>query len=303
MSAWPALPYEEWKYTYTTLHLWLQVVGKVRLAQSPWVNHQWHVTLYVTPRGLTTSPIPHGMRTFEIAFDFIDHALWIHASDGRSRTLRLEPQTVQRFHRRVLRLLDDLELPVTITRKPNEIVNAIPFDEDTVHDTYEPEHAAGFWQALVQADRVFKQFRARFSGKCSPVHLFWGGCDLAVTRFTGRRAPEHSGGAPNMPDRVLREAYSHECSSAGFWPGDDNTPYPVFFSYAWPPPPGFAQAAVRPAAASYSARLNEFVLPYDAVRESSDPDATLLDFLQSTYEAAAGAGGWDRNALERKLPH
>jgi hypothetical protein len=301
MSAWPALPYDDWKDTFATLHLWLQVVGKVRLAQSPWVNHQWHVTLYVSSRGLTTSPIPHGTRTFEIQFDFIDHDLWIHASDGRSRTMRLEAQSVARFHRRVMRLLEDLELPVKINPMPNEVVNAIPLDKDEQHRTYEAEQAARFWRVLVQVDRVFKQFRARFAGKCSPVHLFWGGCDLAVTRFNGRRAPEHPGGAPNMPDWVMREAYSHECSSCGFWPGADNVPRPFFFSYAYPPPPGFAAAKVKPAAALFDQNLGEFVLPYDAVRESADPDATLLEFLQSTYEAAADLGGWDRKALELSI--
>jgi len=302
MGAWPAFPYEEWKNTYQTLHRWLQIAGKVRLAQSPWVNHQWHVTLYVTSRGLTTSPIPHGTRTFEIVFDFIDSALWIHASDGRSRTMMLEQQSVARFYRRLMGQLEDLELPVKINPKPNEVADATPFNEDQEHKFYDPDAAANFWRVLVQADRVFKQFRGRFAGKCSPVHLFWGGCDLAVSRFSGRRAPEHPGGVPNMPDRLIREAYSHECSSCGFWPGGESFPQPMFFSYAYPPPAGFSTARVRPEAARFDSSLGEFVLPYDAVRESADPDATLLEFLQSSYEAAADLGGWDRAALEMKPP-
>lgn len=302
MDAWPPLPYREWKETFETLRLWLQIVGKVRLRQSPWVNHQWHVTLYVTARGLTTSPIPHGTRIFELVFDFIDQRLRIRSSDGDTRALTLQPQPVSTFYHRVMALLDELELPVTINRKPNELAECVPFDEDDRHRAYDPQHAQRFWRALVQADRVFKVFRGRFAGKCSPVHLFWGAGDLAVSRFSGRRAPEHPGGAPNMPDRLIREAYSHECSSCGFWPGGDNAPYPFFFSYAYPAPPGFAGAPVRPGAATFDPQLGEFVLPYDAVRESASPDAMLLEFLQSTYEAAADLGGWDRAALEARLP-
>ena len=298
MDAWPSLPYRAWEETFETLRLWLQIVGKVRLTQSPWVNHQWHVTLYVTARGLTTSPIPHGTRIFEMAFDFIDHRLSIRSSDGDTRALPLEPQPVSTFYHRVMALLDELELPVTINRKPNELAESVPFDEDAVPRAYDPEYAQRFWRALVQADRVFKVFRGRFAGKCSPVHFFWGSGDLAVSRFSGRRAPAHPGGAPNMPDWLLREAYSHECSSCGFWPGGDKAPDPFFFSYAYPAPAGFAKAKIRPAAASYSPELGEFVLPYDAVCESPRPDATLLEFLQSTYEAAADLGGWDRAALE-----
>jgi hypothetical protein len=302
MRPWPALPYPQWKDTFETLRLWTQVVGKVRLAQSPWVNHQWHVTLYVTARGLTTSPIPHGSRTFEIDFDFVEHRLWIRADDGRSRGFPLQPQPVSRFYAQTLAHLDELGLAVRINRKPNELPDAIPFDEDEVHRSYDAEYAQRFWRALVQVDRVFKVFRGRFTGKCSPVHYFWGAGDLAVSRFSGRTAPAHPGGAPNMPDRLLREAYSHECSSCGFWPGGESEPYPFFFSYAYPAPAGFAEAKVAPAAARYNRNLGEFVLPYDAVRESADPDSTLLDFLQTTYEAAAGHGGWDREALELRLP-
>jgi Family of unknown function (DUF5996) len=301
VDAWPALPYAEWKNTFETLRLWLQIIGKVRLVQSPWVNHQWHVTLYVTSRGLTTSPIPHGSRTFQIDFDFIEQELRIAASDGRTRTLRLEPQSVARFYRRVMTLLDELGLPVKIKRKPNEVPESIPFDEDERHKVYDAAAAARFWRALVQVDRVFKEFRSRFLGKCSPVHFFWGAGDLAVTRFSGRRAPTHPGGFPNMPDDLIREAYSHECSSIGFWPGGEQAPYPFFFAYAYPAPAGFAEAKVLPGQARFDAALGEFVLPYDAVRESADPDAAVLEFAQSTYEAAANLAGWDRAALEMPM--
>ena len=301
MDAWPALPYAEWKNTFETLRLWLQIIGKVRLVQSPWVNHQWHVTLYVTSRGLTTSPIPHGARTFQIDFDFIEQELRIAASDGRTRTLRLEPQSVARFYRRVMTMLDELGLPVKINRKPNEVPESIPFDRDERHQEYDAAAAARFWRALVQVDRVFKEFRSRFIGKCSPVHFFWGGGDLAVTRFSGRRAPTHPGGIPNMPDDLIREAYSHECSSVGFWPGGEQAPYPFFFAYAYPAPAGFAEAKVLPAQARFDAALGEFVLPYDEVRDSADPDAALLDFAQSTYEATANLAGWDRAALEMPM--
>jgi hypothetical protein len=302
MDAWPSLPYAPWKDTFDTLRRWLQIAGKVRLAQSPWVNHQWHVTLYLSARGLTTSPIPYGTRLFQVDFDFIDHRLWIRTGEGQSRSLALEPQPVAVLFARFFALMGELGLAVNINRKPNELAEAIPFDEDQVHRSYDADAAQRFWRALAQADRVFKIFRGRFSGKCSPVHFFWGSGDLAVSRFSGRRAPVHPGGAPNMPDRLLREAYSHECSSCGFWPGGESEPYPFFFSYAYPAPAGFAEAAVKPAAARYNRNLGEFVLPYDAVRESADPDSTLLDFLQSTYEAAADLGGWDRDALELRLP-
>ncbi|HEX6319885.1 MAG TPA: DUF5996 family protein [Burkholderiales bacterium] len=293
-SPWPSLPFEAWKDTYATLHLWLQIVGKIPLAQSPWVNHQWHVALHVTARGLTTRPIPHGTRVFQLDFDFVDHRLLLHSSDGRSAALALEPRSVAAFYRELMALLESLDLPVRIGRMPNEVAQALPFDQDEIHDAYDAEYAHRFWQALVQADRVFKQFRARYRGKCSPVHFFWGSADLAVTRFSGRRAPEHPGGIPNLPDRVVREAYSDECSSCGFWPGGEHYPRAVFYSYAYPAPERFAAARVGPPAAHYSKELGEFVLPYDAVRESPAPDETLLEFLQSTYEAAADLGGWDR---------
>ncbi len=303
-EAWPALPLDAWSDTYATLHMWTQIAGKVRLVQSPWLNHSWHVTLYVTARGLSTSPIPHGLRTFQIDFDFIDHHVAIRASDGGTARVPLEPQSVASFYRRLMDALDGLGLHVDIRTRPNEVPDPIPFERDNAQRAYDPEYANRFWRALVQADRVFKIFRARFIGKCSPVHFFWGAPDLAVTRFSGRRAPEHPGGVPNLPDWVAREAYSHEVSSCGFWAGGGPVPHAAFYSYAYPEPAGFAQAKVRPAAAFYSADLREFLLPYDTVREAAVPDQTLLEFLQSTYEAAAIAAKWDRAALERTAePH
>ena len=298
---WPALPFAAWRDTASTLHMWTQIVGKVRLTQTPWINHSWHVTLYVTPRGLTTSAIPHGLRTFQIDFDFIDHQVVVSACDGAVRTLPLQPQTTAEFHARLMAALEALGLPVAIHGRPNEVAEAIPFREDRVHAAYDAEAANRFWRALVQVDRVFKAFRAGFIGKCSPVHFFWGSFDLAVTRFSGRAAPEHPGGFPNLPDWVTREAYSHEVSSAGFWPGSDAMPAPMFFSYAYPTPDGFAAAPVRPEAAAWSSDLGEFVLPYDAVREADSPDEALLAFLESTYAAAADTAGWDRAALERRI--
>jgi hypothetical protein len=296
---WPSLPLEAWSETYATLHLWTQIVGKVRLAQCPWVNHSWHVTLYVTARGLTTSAIPHDRGIFQIDFDFIDHRLTVQSSDGRSTALPLESQSVAAFYSRLMEEMRKLDLIVSIYGQPNEVADPIRFDQDQKERAYDREYANRFWRVLVQADRVFKEFRARFIGKCSPVHFFWGAPDLAVTRFSGRRAPEHPGGIPNLPDWVTREAYSHEVSSAGFWPGGGPILYPVFYSYAYPEPVGFQEASVEPAAAFYSADLREFVLPYDIVRQSASPDNTLLDFLQTTYEAAADAAKWDRAALER----
>ena len=296
---WPSLPLEAWSETYATWHLWSQIVGKVRLAQTPWLNHAWHATLYVTARGLTTSPIPHGSRAFEIGFDFVDHRLTVQTSDGGTGGFALEPMTVATFYARLLQELGRLGVPVQIHRTPNEVPDPIPFDLDDTHRAYDREYAGRFWRILVQADRVFKAFRARFGGKCSPVHFFWGAPDLAVTRFSGRAAPEHPGGVPNLPDWVTRDAYSHEVSSAGFWAGGGPIPYPVFYSYAYPEPAGFAAAAIRPREAFYSPDFHEFVLAYDVVRQAESPDDTLLEFLQTTYEAAAGLGGWDRAALER----
>ena len=297
-EAWPSLPLEAWSDTCATLHMWTQIVGKIRLAQSPWINHSWHVTLYVTTRGLTTSPIPYGNRTFQIDFDFIGHEVKIQSSDGGVAGFSLQPQSVAAFYGRLQSEMGKLDLHVNINGKPNEIPDPIPFDQDETHKAYDPVYANRFWRVLVQADRVFKEFRARFVGKCSPVHYFWGAPDLAVTRFSGRPAPQHPGGVPHLPDRVAREAYSHEVSSCGFWPGGGPVAYPVFYSYAYPEPSGFAGAPVKPSAAFYNTDLREFILPYDAVRAAESPDQTLLDFLQTTYEAAANLANWDRNFLE-----
>jgi hypothetical protein len=296
---WPALPLEAWSDTCATLHLWTQIAGKIRLSLSPWMNHCWQVTLYVTARGLSTSPIPHGTRTFELEFDFPEDELLVRTSDGGTGRIPLRPQSVAAFYRLLMAALDELGLPVKIRKRPNEVADPVPFDEDDRPRAYDPEYARRFWRVLVQADRVFKAFRGRFLGKASPVHFFWGAPDLAVTRFSGRPAPAHPGGIPNLPDTVTRDAYSHEVSSCGFWPGGGPYPHAAFYSYAYPEPAGFADAPVRPDAAFYGRDLREFLLPYDAVRESATPDETLLEFLQSTYEAAADRAGWDRKALER----
>lgn len=296
---WPSLPLGAWADTYATLHRWTQIVGKIRLVQTPWINHSWHVTLYVTSRGLTTSPIPHGARSFEIDFDFLAHKLRIQPTDGDERTLALRPQTVAEFHRDVFSILDELGLGVSIRGTPNELEDATPFAEDISHSSYDPEYAARFWRVLVQTGRVFQEFRARYIGKCSPIHFFWGAFDLAVTRFSGRRAPPHPGGAPNCPNWVMREAYSHELSSCGFWPGGGPHPFPFFYSYAYPEPDGFPLAAIEPEGAFYSKDLREWILPYDVVREAASPDEALLAFLETTYQAASELGYWDRSTLER----
>ena len=301
-ETWPALPFDAWRDTCATLHLWSQVVGKVRLVQSPWTNHSWHVTLYVTPRGLATGPIPHGGKTFSIAFDFVDHRLVMETSAGGVRAIPLCPRSVAEFYGAVMKTLAELGVPVRIRTMPNEIPNAIPFEQDEQHAAYDPDAANRFWRALIQVDRVFKVFRARFIGKCSPVHFFWGSFDLAVTRFSGRPAPPHPGGVPNMPDWVAREAYSHEVSSAGFWPGNDAFPQAAFYSYAYPEPEGFRITTVRPPAAGFESGMGEFIVPYEAVRSDPAPDEALLAFMQSTYEAAAERAAWDRAALERATP-
>jgi hypothetical protein len=298
-SPWPALPYEEWRETCATLHMWLQIVGKIRLTQCPWLNHSWHVALQVTARGLTTRLIPHGSTSFQIDFDFVEHYLVIGVTDGGVRSVPLQPQSTAAFYRKVMEAMSALGVPVAIRTTPNELPDPIPFDKDEIHCSYDREYANRYWRALVQTDRVFEDFRSRFMGKCSPVHFFWGSADLAVTRFSGRTAPPHPGGIPNLPDWVAREAYSHEVSSAGFWAGGEQYPQATFYSYAYPAPPGFANAAVRPAAARFSDALKEFVLPYEEMRRSASPDAALLEFLQSTYEATASLGQWDRAALER----
>jgi hypothetical protein len=310
-EVWPDIPFDSWKDTVATLHRFTQIVGKIRLAQSPWVNHSWHVTLYVTSRGLGTSPIPygphgphgpHGSESFEIDFDFLRQRLHIQKSDGSERSLPLVPQSVAEFYGQVFSSLSSLGLPVEIDRVPNEIEDAVPFDEDREHASYDPEAAHRFFRALIQVDRLFKRFRSRYIGKVSPVHFFWGSFDLAVTRFSGRRAPRHPGGIPNLPDWVTREAYSHEVSSCGFWPGGERFPKPVFYSYAYPVPDGFSEERVQPASAFYGEEMGEFFLLYDDVRGASDPDRLLLDFLQSTYEAAANRGDWPRRELEAPEP-
>jgi len=300
LDAWPDLPLEAWSDTYATLHLFTQMVGKVRLMQCPWVNHSWDVTLYVTARGLTTSLIPYGVRAFQIEFDFVGHELRVLSSDGAIGGFPLQPRSVAAFYARLMEELGRLGLEVSISRTPNEVADPIRFDQDEVHKAYDREYVTRFWRILVQSDRVFKEFRARFVGKSSPVHFFWGAPDLAVTRFSGRTAPPHPGGVPHLPDAIVREAYSHEVSSCGFWPGGGPMPYPVFYSYAYPEPSGFAEASVAPPTAFYSTDLREFILPYDVVRQSPSPDQTLLEFLQTTYEAAANLGDWDRGALERR---
>ena len=298
VDAWPSLPLDAWSDTYATLHLWTQIVGKIRLAQTPWTNHSWHVTLSVTARGLTTGSIPYGTRTFQIDFDFIAHQLNIQCDNGSVAGFPLEPQSVAVFYRRLRAEMKKLGLEVKIYAKPNEVADAIPFDQDEAHAAYDPDYAGRFWRVLLQSDRIFKIFRARFTGKCSPVHYFWGAPDLAVTRFSGRLAPAHPGGVPNLPDRVAREAYSHEVSSCGFWPGGGAIAYPVYYSYAYPEPEGFAKAPIKPAAAFYNTDLREFILPYDEVRNANAPEDTLLDFMQTTYEAAADLARWDRASLE-----
>jgi hypothetical protein len=296
---WPPLPLADWQDTYATLHRWTQIVGKLRLAHAPMLNHWWQVPLYVTSRGLTTSLIPYGSRSFQVDFDFIDHRLRIAASDGATSGFDLEPRSVAAFYQQVMQRLAALGLETHIWTMPVEIENPVPFETDTAHAAYDPDAAQRFWRILLQSDRLLAEFRARFIGKASPVHFFWGSFDLAVTRFSGRAAPPHPG-APNISDRITREAYSHEVSSAGFWPGGGPIAYPAYYSYAYPAPPGFGDAKLRPGAAFYAKELGEFLLPYDAVRNAADPDAMLRDFLQSTYEAAADLGKWDRAALERR---
>lgn len=298
IEAWPALPLDEWQDTYATLHMWTQIVGKIRMAQAPMINHWWQVPLHVTTRGLTTSPIAYGQRTFQIDFDFTNHVLEITTSDGGERSVALEPKTVAAFYREVMDALRALGIDVRIWTTPVEVAERIPFEQDEKHGAYDPEYAHRLWRILVQVDRVFKAFRARFIGKSSPVHFFWGAFDMAVTRFSGRRAPEHPG-VPNVGRWVMVEAYSHEVSSAGFWPGGGMIQEPAFYAYAYPAPEGFGAYPVQPAKAWYSSELGEFLLTYEAVRTSPQPDETLLAFLQSTYEAAADLAGWDRAALER----
>jgi len=298
-GAWPPLPLDAWRDTHAALHLWLQIVGKIRLTQMPWVNHCWSVTLYVTAAGLTTGPMPHGARTFQIDFDFVGWRVVVRTDDGREAEVPLAPQSVATFYARVMAALAQLGVPVQIKRRPNEIPDAIRFDEDRADRPYDGDAAERYWRILAQTARVLNEFRARFIGKCSPVHFFWGAPDLALTRFSGRAAPPHPGGIPNLPDAVTREAYSHEVYSCGFWAGGGAVAYPAFYAYAYPTPAGFGAARVTPGEAFFSADFGEFILPYEAVRTSTAPDTTLLSFLQSTYDAAADLARWDRAALER----
>jgi hypothetical protein len=298
-SAWPPLPLDAWQDTYATLHMWTQIVGKTRLALAPSENHWWQVALYVTPRGLTTSAMPHRARTFAVDFDFIDHQLYVRTDDGATRAIPLQPQSVADFYAAYMAALRSLGLEVTIHPVPVEIVTAIPFAEDRVHASYDAQAAHRCWRVLEQCDRVLKRYRGRFSGKASPVHFFWGSFDLAATRFSGRTAPPHPGGAPNCPDYVMVEAYSRECCSCGFWPGGGAVAEPAFYAYAYPEPTGYSDRRVRPDGAFYNAEMREFILPYEAVRTARAPDDMLLAFAQSTYEVAADLGQWDRSTLDR----
>jgi hypothetical protein len=301
-AVWPSLSLADWQETQATLHRWLQIVGKTRLAFAPMQNHWWQVTLYLSARGLTTSPIPYAGRNFEVEFDFLEHSLVIRASDGNIRTLALGPRSVADFYDEYIALLRSLDIELRIRPVPSELPDTLPFSEDHEHAAYDGDAAQRCWRALLQTDRVLKRFRGRFMGKCSPSHFWWGGFDLSCTRFSGRPAPQHPGGIPNLPDRVTREAYSHECISAGWWPGSAGgaVAEPAFYAYAYPEPPGCPEAQIAPAAAEYHMGLHEWILPYDAVRTASDPDTQLLTFLDSTYATAADLGGWDRNALERE---
>ncbi len=295
-GAWPALRVEDWTATRDTLHMWLQIVGKLRLSGAPMVNHWWRSTLYVTPRGLTTGSIPDGTRTFSVDLDFHEHRLRIDSDSGAHAEIALEPKTVATFYDEVMRALNELRIDATISPTPNEVDPAIPFAQDETHGSYDADAVHAFWRQLVQADRVLREFRGRFAGKVSPVHFFWGAMDLAVTRFSGREAPRHPGGAPNCGDWVMVEGYSHELSSCGFWPGGGEEG--AFYAYAYPEPDGFREHRVLPEAAFYTEEFGQYLLPYEAVRTVPDPDAALLGFLQSTYEAAADNAGWDRAALD-----
>jgi hypothetical protein len=299
IDAWPELNWPQWQDTGETLHRWTQIVGKVRMALTPLINHWWQVVLYVNSRGLTTSPIPYGEFTFDVTFDFIDHVLKIETSQGARQHFALKAISVAAFYSEFFACLHRLGIDVHIWTMPNEIPDAVPFQADHTHAAYDAVHARRFWQVLVQSHRVFQAFRARFIGKASPVHFFWGSFDLAATRFSGRRAPPFPGTAPNVANWVMREAYSHEVSSCGFWPGNGGYGRAAYYSYAYPEPPDFAKARMKTPGAFYDPQLKEFVLPYDAVRQASDPDQALMGFLQDTYEAAANGAAWDRAALER----
>ena len=297
-SEWPDLQYDKLKDTIATVQLWTQIVGKIRLIKMPWLNHSWHVTFSVSPQGITTGGIDYENGIFELAFDFINHQLLIITSEGNNESVTLYPRTVASFYKELFDKLKALNIEAKIYAKPNEIDPAIPFEEDSIHQSYDKEQINLFWKALLKIEPVFNKFRARFSGKCSPVHFFWGGFDLAVTRFSGREAPKHPGGAPNIPLKVMQESYSHEVSSAGFWPGNEAFPHPAFYSYAYPTPADFGIQHVLPNEAFYSKEMGEFFLLYDDVRKAAFPEKMLMEFLQSTYDAAADTGNWDKKSLE-----
>jgi Family of unknown function (DUF5996) len=294
---WPELPWREWRSTVATLHMWVQIVGKVRMALAPPLNHWWHVPLYVSARGLTTSPIPYRSRLFEVEFDFVEHRLQVGDSDGRVFTMALEARSVASFYREFMDGLRALGIDVRISTRPVEVADSIPFETDEQHASYDPGHARLLWRGLAQADRVMKEFQGGFVGKASPVHLFWGSFDLAASRYSGRSAPLHPGGAPNCPTWVMEEAYSREEHAVGWWPSSDE-PGPAFYAYMYPEPEGFSSAPIHPADASFDPRLGEFILPYDAARRAADPDAAVREFFESTYAAGADLGGWDRSILE-----
>ena len=298
---WSTLSYTEAKETYATLHLWTQVVGKVKLAKLPWINHSWHVTLFVTPTGLTTGDISDKNGHFQIDFDFIQHRLLITTDKGEARSIDLKQMVVAEFYDRLMKILDELAIEVTIRTIPNELMDVIPFEKDYTHQTYDPQHARDLHMALIASEEVLTLFRSEFVGKCSPVHFFWGSFDLAVSRFSGRKAPRHPGGIPNLPDWVAQEAYSHEVYSCGFWPGNEMVPYAAFYAYIYPEPENFKGAPIHPSQAFYHSELMEYILPYETVQKSDNPENTLLQFLHSTYDAAASLATWDRQALEKSV--
>jgi len=300
-NLWPDIDFNTWKDTLATVHCWVQIIGKIRLKSMPWLNHSWHVTLYVTPKGLSTGSMPFASGIFEIEFNFHESLLTITTSNNIQQEVKLYPRTVADFYTEVFDKLRQAGINLTIHQAPNEIETAIPFEKDNVHKTYNKEQMLNFWQALVHVHNVFTKFRATFRGKCSPVHFFWGAFDLAVTRFSGRIAPEHPGGAPNMPLHVMQEAYSHEVSSCGFWPGSDAFPNAAFYAYCYPTPAAFAEQPVEPQEAFYSKEMGEFFLLYDVVRKASNPEKILMQFLNSTYKASAVTGNWNRDLLECDL--
>lgn len=301
-TPWPKLDYTSWGDTLDTLHQWLQIVGKIRMRAMPWINHSWHVSLYVSPTGFTTRSIPYHGSLFEIDFNFIEHKLIIRSTFEEERHLDLKPRTVADFYRELMHTLDEMGLDIDIHPRPNELPDNTPFYENVHHGSYDADAVTNFWRAMVRITCVFQAFRGRFVGKSSPVHLFWGAFDLAVTRFSGRPAPPHPGGVPNMPLDVMQEAYSQEVSSAGFWPGSADFPTPIFYAYCYPTPEAFSRQSVLPKEAFWSNDLGEFMLPYDVVQQADNPEAVLMDFLQSTYEAAADTGNWSRGELDVDPP-